>query len=54
MKAPVVTVLVDTYNYAQYIEEALESVLAQDFPADQREVLVVDDGSTDEDRKSVV
>ena len=48
MKAPFFTVLVDTYNYGQYIEEAVSSVLAQDFPAEQREILVVDDGSTDD------
>jgi glycosyltransferase involved in cell wall biosynthesis len=48
MSAPLVTVLIDTYNYGHYIEEALESVLAQEFPPDQREILVVDDGSTDD------
>src|SRR5260370_12257334 len=30
------------------MEEAVESALAQDFPAEQREILVVDDGSTDD------
>jgi glycosyltransferase involved in cell wall biosynthesis len=48
MSAPFVTILIDTYNYGQYIEEAIESALAQDFPADRREILVVDDGSTDD------
>jgi glycosyltransferase involved in cell wall biosynthesis len=48
MTAPLVTVLIDTYNYGRYIEEAVGSVLAQDFPAEQREILVVDDGSTDD------
>jgi glycosyltransferase involved in cell wall biosynthesis len=47
MSTPFVTVLIDTYNYGQYIEEAVESVLAQEFPREQREILVVDDGSTD-------
>jgi len=46
--SPFVTVLIDTYNYGQYIEEAVESVLAQEFPREQREILVVDDGSTDD------
>ncbi len=45
---PFVTVLIDTYNYGHYIEEAVESVLAQDFPVAQREILVIDDGSTDD------
>src|SRR5580704_17547021 len=48
MSAPFVTVLIDTYNYGQYIEEAVESVLTQEFPREQREILVVDDGSTDD------
>jgi glycosyltransferase involved in cell wall biosynthesis len=42
-----ISVLITTYNYGQFIEEAIESVLAQDFPRDQIEILVVDDGSTD-------
>jgi glycosyltransferase involved in cell wall biosynthesis len=44
---PVVTVLVDTYNHERFIEEALLSVFAQDFPHSQIEILVVDDGSSD-------
>jgi len=48
MSAPLVTVLIDTYNYGQYIEEAIDSALAQEFPRERREILVVDDGSTDD------
>jgi len=48
MRAPFFSVLIDTYNYGEYIEEAVSSALAQDFPAEQREILVVDDGSTDD------
>jgi len=40
--------VVDTYNYGHYIEEAIDSVLAQDFPPQQMEILVVDDGSADD------
>ena len=53
MGVPHVTVLIDTYNYGRYIEEAIESVLAQDFPAEEMEILVVDDGSTDDTRARV-
>jgi glycosyltransferase involved in cell wall biosynthesis len=42
-----VTVLVDTYNHERFIEDALVSVVEQDFPASEMEILVVDDGSTD-------
>jgi hypothetical protein len=47
MTKPFVSVLIDTYNHERFVEEAINSVLAQDFPASQREILVVDDGSTD-------
>jgi hypothetical protein len=47
MARPFVSVLIDTYNHERFIEEAVNSVLTQDFPASDREVLVVDDGSTD-------
>src|SRR5271170_3693152 len=53
MSAPRVTVLIDTYNYGRFIGEAIESVLAQDFPAEQMEILVVDDGSTDDTAERV-
>ncbi len=42
-----VTVLIDAYNYAKLLEEAIDSVLAQDFPPERMEVIVIDDGSTD-------
>jgi glycosyltransferase involved in cell wall biosynthesis len=47
MAKPFVSVLIDTYNHERFIEKAIVSVLEQDFPAAQREILVVDDGSTD-------
>jgi len=47
MTTPFVSVLIDTYNHERFIEEAIQSVLLQDFPASSREILVVDDGSTD-------
>lgn len=47
MLKPFVTVLVDTYNHQFFIEDAINSVLKQDFPASEIEILVVDDGSTD-------
>lgn len=43
---PKLSLLVPTYNYARFIGEALDSVLDQ--AVEGMEVLVVDDGSTDE------
>jgi glycosyltransferase involved in cell wall biosynthesis len=47
MAKPFVSVLIDTYNHERFIEKAIMSVLEQDFPAAEREILVVDDGSSD-------
>lgn len=48
-----VTALINTYNYGRFVGEAIESVLAQDYPREQMEVIVVDDGSTDDTRERV-
>jgi len=44
---PSITALVDTYNQERYIEQALVSVIEQDLPPSEFEIIVVDDGSTD-------
>lgn len=36
------------YNYGRYLTEAIESALSQDYPPDRLELIVVDDGSTDD------
>lgn len=46
-KKLILSVLIDTYNHERYIEQALVSVIEQDFPCADFEILVVDDGSTD-------
>jgi hypothetical protein len=45
---PLVTCVITAYNYGRYVGGAIESALNQDWPADRLEVLVVDDGSTDD------
>jgi len=50
---PFVSVLIDTYNHERFIEQAILSVLEQDFPAAVREIIVVDDGSTDRTPETV-
>ena len=47
MKTLPVSVLIDTYNHERFIEDAIVSVLEQDFRSTDMEILVIDDGSTD-------
>jgi len=42
---PLVSIIIDNYNYARYLAAAIDSALAQTYPL--TEVIVVDDGSTD-------
>jgi glycosyltransferase involved in cell wall biosynthesis len=49
MVRPFCNILIDTYNHERFIEEAVSSALAQDYPPTDREIFVVDDGSTDGD-----
>jgi hypothetical protein len=44
---PRVSVIVTAYNLAQYLPAALESALAQEPPGGTIQIIVVDDGSTD-------
>lgn len=45
---PTFSIVINNYNYARYLAEAIDSALAQTYP--HTEVIVVDDGSTDDSR----
>ncbi len=53
MTTPLITVLITAYNYSEYIQQAIDSVLSQDYPPDKIQILVVDDGSTDDTSERV-
>ncbi len=48
MPAPLVSVIIDNYNYDRYLAQSIESALAQTYQ--RTEVIVVDDASTDGSR----
>ncbi len=46
---PLVSIVIPAHNHDSYLEEAIQSVLKQDYP--DVELIVLDDGSTDHTRK---
>ena len=48
-----VSIICPTYNEEPFIDSCIQSVLAQDIPFDQWELLIVDGGSTDQTRKLI-
>jgi glycosyltransferase involved in cell wall biosynthesis len=45
--APTVSAIVVTYDHPGFLPGTLDSAIAQDYPADRLEIVVLDDGSTD-------
>jgi glycosyltransferase involved in cell wall biosynthesis len=50
-KSPRCAIVINNFNYARFLDKAIESALGQTWP--NTEVIVVDDGSTDESREVV-
>lgn len=46
-----ISVIIPAFNCARYLERSLRSCLSQEFPKNQYEIIVVDDGSTDGTKK---
>ncbi len=50
-KTPLVSIIINNYNYGRFLKEAIDSALSQTYK--NVEVIVVDDGSTDDSRKII-
>lgn len=53
LNEPEISVIIDAYNYGIYLEDAIVSALQQTLPRERYEIIVVDDGSTDDTRQRV-
>jgi glycosyltransferase AglE len=42
-----ISVIIPNYNHGERLQKVLEALFAQDYPAEQVEIIVVDNGSTD-------
>lgn len=51
LNSPLVSILINNYNYGRFLAEAIDSALMQTYP--NIEVIVVDDGSTDNSHKII-
>ena len=50
---PTVSIIIPTFRRARWLRETLATVVAQDYPADRFEILVIDNNSPDETRSVV-
>ena len=51
LSAPSISIVICNYNYGQYVSDAIRSAVSQTIPA--KEIIVVDDGSTDNSRQEI-
>lgn len=53
MTTPLLSVVIQNYNYAHYLPQAIDSIVAQDFPIKDMELIIIDDASTDNSKQVI-
>ena len=53
-EAPVLSVIIPAYNEGAMVAQSIESAVAAEYPRDRLEILVIDDGSTDDTWRHIV
>jgi glycosyltransferase involved in cell wall biosynthesis len=51
MNQPLVSIIINNFNYARFLGQCIESALAQTYS--KKEIIVVDDGSTDNSQEII-
>ncbi|MEK6732963.1 MAG: glycosyltransferase [Candidatus Omnitrophota bacterium] len=54
MEKPFISIVIPVFNAGSTILQAIEACKSQDYPADRIEIIVVDDGSTDNTKEAAV
>lgn len=53
LENPLATIIIPTYNYANLIGEGIDSILKSNFNIEKIEIIVIDDGSTDDTSEKI-
>ncbi len=46
-----ISIIIPTYNRKELLQRCLNSIMHQDYPKDKYEIIVIDDGSSDETKE---
>lgn len=48
LKSPFISIIIPTFNRSKFLDNAIHSIIEQDFPSDQYEIIIVDNNSKDD------
>ena len=53
MRKPIISICITNFNYSKYIEKSIASALDQSFNKKDYEIIIIDDGSSDNSRNII-